>query len=134
MSLKLATVALLVREYDEAIDWFRDVLGFRLAEDLPLGGGKRWVRLRMEAGGAALLLAKADGADQLASVGRSAGGRIAYFLETDDFDGSLARLKRYGACLLEEPRSEDYGRVVKFADLYGNGWDLIEPANSTGEQ
>jgi catechol 2,3-dioxygenase-like lactoylglutathione lyase family enzyme len=134
MGIRLGTVTLLVRDQDEAIGWYREALGFELAEDSKLDRGRRWVRLRAGDGGADLLLAKPSTEEQEWALGRAAGGRIAYFLETDDFDSMLVRMRRYGVRLLEEPRTEAYGRVVKFADLYGNGWDLIQPARLTGEQ
>jgi catechol 2,3-dioxygenase-like lactoylglutathione lyase family enzyme len=125
--MRIATLALLVRDYDEAIDWFTRCLGFELAEDIDMGGGKRWVVVKPPGGaGAALLLAKAVG-EQVDAIGRQAGGRVFLFLETDDFDGAYQRMTREGVTFRETPRSEAYGRVVVFEDLYGNPWDLIEP-------
>jgi catechol 2,3-dioxygenase-like lactoylglutathione lyase family enzyme len=124
---RVATVALLVRAYDEAIDWYCDRLGFRLADDVDLGGGKRWVTLEPGQGGARLLLAQAEGALQAARVGDQAGGRVFLFLETDDFDRDYAAMAAKGVAFREEPRREAYGTVAVFADLYGNLWDLIEP-------
>jgi len=125
---RLATVALLVRDYDEAIAWFTGVLGFVLLEDAPREGGKRWVRVGANAdgGGAALLLARAVGDEQLAQVGRQAGGRVALFLEVDDFAGEFAVLAARGVQFAERPRAEPYGQVAVFVDLYGNRWDLLE--------
>ena len=123
----LALVALLVDDYDEAKAWFSDRLGFVVKEDTGRGGGKRWVVLSMGKG-ADLLLAKAEGGMQTAQIGKQAGGRVGFFLETDDFDRDYAMFRDAGIIFLEQPRNEDYGRVVKFADLYGNKWDLIEPA------
>ena len=117
-------VALVVREYDEAIAFYRDVVGFRLVEDTQLAA-KRWVRMRGE-GGAELLLSRAVG-DQADVVGKQAGGRVFLFVHTTDFDADVARLRAANA-LTEEPRSEAYGRVVVFADLYGNRIDLVERA------
>jgi catechol 2,3-dioxygenase-like lactoylglutathione lyase family enzyme len=125
--MRIATLALLVRDYDEAIAWFTRCLGFVLVEDIDMGGGKRWVTVRPSGGaGAALLLAKATG-EQQAAIGRQAGGRVFLFLETDDFDGAYQRMTREGVTFRETPRSEPYGKVVVFEDLYGNPWDLIEP-------
>lgn len=125
--MKIATLAFLVRDYDEATNWFTRCLGFELTEDIDMGGGKRWVVVR-PAGqdGAALLLAKAVG-DQADAVGRQAGGRVFLFLETDDFDGAHRRMTREGVTFREAPREEAYGKVAVFEDLYGNPWDLIEP-------
>jgi catechol 2,3-dioxygenase-like lactoylglutathione lyase family enzyme len=130
---RLAAVTVVVRDYDEAISWFRDALGFGLVEDSPLDGDKRWVRLRADGGGAELLLARAASGEQSQAVGRAAGGRVAYFLETDDFEATLAQMRRMSVEFLEAPRAEAYGRVVKFVDLYGNRWDLIQPATPDGD-
>ena len=124
---RLSLTALLVRDYDEAIDWYSRFLGFRLVSDDDQGGGNRWVVIEDEAG-RGLLLAKAKRPEELAAVGNQHGGRVGFFLETDDFDAALDRLKSAGSDLDEEPRHEVYGTVVVFRDLYGNRWDLIEPA------
>lgn len=123
----LATVALLVADYDEAIAWYTQKLGFALAEDVDLGGGKRWAVVTAGARGARLLLAKATGAEQAARIGDQAGGRVFLFLDTDDFTRDHAAMTEAGVRFLEEPRRETYGTVAVFADLYGNRWDLIEP-------
>lgn len=128
MMSRIATIALLVRDYDEAIGFYRDVLGFLLVADTPLGDGKRWVVVAPEGGkGAALLLAEAAGAAQAARVGDQTGGRVGFFLETDDFARDHARFSAAGVRFLEAPRHEPYGSVAVFEDLYGNKWDLIEP-------
>ena len=124
---RIATVALVVGDYDEAIRWYTDKLGFALAEDADLGGGKRWVTLEPGDGGARLLLAKADGARQTARVGDQTGGRVLLFLETDDFFRDHRAMLAKGVSFKEEPRSEAYGTVAVFSDLFGNLWDLIEP-------
>jgi len=126
MSLKVATVTLVVDDYDRAIEFYRDVLGLELVADTPLGGDKRWVAVA-GAGGARLLLAQADGDVQAAAVGHQTGGRVGFFLETDDFERDHARLVEAGVRFLEAPRHEAYGSVAVFEDLYGNRWDLIEP-------
>jgi catechol 2,3-dioxygenase-like lactoylglutathione lyase family enzyme len=124
----VATVSLLVHDYDEAIAWYRDRLGFALAEDVDLGAGKRWVVVAPAGGrGARLLLAKADGEAQSARVGDQAGGRVFLFLETDDFARDHAGMLARGVRFREQPRHEAYGTVAVFEDLYGNPWDLIEP-------
>ena len=125
MHRSLATVTLVVPDYDEAIHFYVGTLGFRLAGDIDLGGGKRWVTVSVE-GGARLLLAKADNDAQAKRVGDQTGGRVGFFLETDDFARDHAALVERGVRFLEEPRYEPYGTVAVFADLYGNTWDLIE--------
>jgi catechol 2,3-dioxygenase-like lactoylglutathione lyase family enzyme len=124
--VRLSLVALLVRNYDEAIDWFMRALGFRLASDDDQGGGKRWVVIEDEAG-RGLLLAKARKPEELAAIGNQHGGRVGFFVEVESFDAALERLKSAGVSFDEEPRDEPYGKVVVFRDLYGNRWDLIEP-------
>jgi catechol 2,3-dioxygenase-like lactoylglutathione lyase family enzyme len=128
MKLSIAHLALLVRDYDEAKDWFTRRLGFVVLEDTPLSAEKRWVRVAPPGGGTALLLARAKGPVQEAAVGDQGGGRVWLFLETDDFERDYGTWKTRGVQFLEEPRSEPYGKVVVFSDLYGNRWDLIEPA------
>lgn len=123
-ALTLAT--LVVRDYDEAIAFFTGALDFELRADDAMGGGKRWVVVapRGERGGG-LLLARAANDAQVAHVGDQTGGRVAFFLEVDDFDAAYSRLRAHGARFTEEPRHEAYGTVVVFLDLYGNKWDLI---------
>jgi catechol 2,3-dioxygenase-like lactoylglutathione lyase family enzyme len=129
MSRSITKLALVVRNYDEAIAWFSRCLSFELIEDADMGNGKRWVVMRPPGErGAALLLAKAVGARQEAAVGNQSGGRVFLFLETDDFDRDHARMTREGVRFLETPRTEAYGKVAVFEDLCGNRWDLIEPA------
>jgi catechol 2,3-dioxygenase-like lactoylglutathione lyase family enzyme len=127
--LRLALVTLVVEDYDEAIAYYTGVLGFELVEDTDLGGGKRWVVVRPHddsQNSAALLLARAVGEHQASRVGDQAGGRVAFFLHTDDFEREYARLAQAGVEFTEEPRAETYGRVVVFRDLYGNRWDLLQ--------
>ena len=119
-------VAVLVREYDEAIAFYRDVLGFTLVEDTPLAN-KRWVRLA--GGGCDILLSRAIGAQE-AYVGQQAGGRVFLFLRSHDFDRDVARLRAAGVVFTEEPRAESYGRVAVFEDLYGNRIDLLDTTKS----
>jgi catechol 2,3-dioxygenase-like lactoylglutathione lyase family enzyme len=121
-------VSLLVRDYDEAIDFYCGKLGFSLIEDTPLGSGKRWVLVAPPGEGTArLLLARADGAAQGARIGDQTGGRVGFFLETDDFARDYTAFSERGVSFLETPRHEVYGTVAVFEDLYGNRWDLIEP-------
>lgn len=123
---RLALTALLVRDYDEAIEWYTRVLGFQLTSDEDQGGGKRWVVIEDEAG-RGLLLAKAKKPEELAAVGNQFGGRVGLFLHVEDFEAAYRRLVAAGAQFDEGPRHEPYGTVVVFRDLYGNRWDLIEP-------
>jgi catechol 2,3-dioxygenase-like lactoylglutathione lyase family enzyme len=120
----LAATTLLVRDYDEAIDYFTKTLGFALTEDTPLGNGKRWVLVSPGAG-TALLLARAT-PGQEGHVGDQTAGRVAFFLHTDDFMRDYTGMKARGVRFIEEPRHESYGTVVVFEDLYGNKWDLVE--------
>ena len=126
MAQSIATVALVVADYDEAIAFFVGKLGFGLLVDDDLGQGKRWVVVAPAGGGAQLLLARADGVEQLAHIGDQTGGRVGFFLETDDFARDHAAFLERGVRFLEEPRSEVYGTVAVFLDLYGNRWDLIQ--------
>jgi catechol 2,3-dioxygenase-like lactoylglutathione lyase family enzyme len=124
----LNLIALVVRDYDEAIAWFTQKLGFALVEDVDQGR-KRWVVVAPNGGaGARLLLARADGPEQQARIGDQAGGRVFLFLESDDFARDHAEMIEKGVRFLETPRREAYGTVAVFEDLYGNRWDLIEPA------
>ncbi|HEY1176467.1 MAG TPA: VOC family protein [Phytomonospora sp.] len=123
----LGEVVLVVRDYDEAIGYYVDKLGFELVEDTVMSPTKRWVKVRPAGtGGAALLLAKADGEHQESRVGDQTGGRVAFFLYTDDFHRDHARMLAAGVVFEEEPRHEPFGTVAVFADLYGNRWDFIE--------
>lgn len=124
----LAAVTLVVADYDEAIAFFTQALGFTLVEDSPLGGGKRWVVVRPGEGGASLLLARAAKPEQEARVGDQTGGRVGFFLHTSDFDAYYQRLRDHGVRFTEEPRQEAFGKVVVFLDLYGNKWDLVSAA------
>ena len=126
MSRHLGMITLVVRDYDEAIAWYTKVLGFSLVSDTPLSDAKRWVVVAPEKGDSRLLLAKADGEMQEASIGNQTGGRVALFLQTDDFAQDYATMMKDGVRFLEEPRHETYGSVAVFEDLYGNKWDLLE--------
>lgn len=129
MHQTIARITLVVPDYDQAIAFYRDSLGFELLDDLDMGGGKRWVVLRPRgARETALLIAKADGAAQMAAIGNQAGGRVAFFLQTDDLARDHAAMLTKGVTFLEEPRHEPYGIVAVFADPFGNLWDLLQPA------
>ena len=127
MRHSIATVALVVRDYEEALAYFTTVLRFQVREDRQLSPDKRWL-LVAPAGstGAGLLLAKASGPEQAARIGDQTGGRVFLFLETDDFRETHRHLTAHGVTFVEEPRNESYGTVAVFLDLYGNKWDLIE--------
>lgn len=128
MAQSLAHVALLVRDYDEAIAYFTGALGFELIADEPRGGGKRWVLVGPRgAHGSSPLLAQASTPEQEARIGDQTGGRVFLFLHTDDFWRDYRAMQARGVRFKEEPREEDYGTVVVFEDLYGNRWDLLQP-------
>ncbi|MEU5808693.1 VOC family protein [Streptomyces sp. NPDC059650] len=129
MSAHIALTALLVRDYDEAIDFYTRALGFTLVEDTPRPDGSRWVVVRPQgATESALLLARAKDGAQQDRVGDQTGGRVGFFLHTDDFARDHARMTKEGVRFMEEPRHEPYGSVAVFEDLYGNRWDLLQPA------
>jgi catechol 2,3-dioxygenase-like lactoylglutathione lyase family enzyme len=129
MPRHLATVTLLVHDYDEAIRFFTEALRFDLVEDTPRGAGKRWVVVAPSRNaGATLLLAKAADDAQKAAVGNQAGGRVFLFLQTQDFAADHAHMKAHGVRFLEEPRHEPHGTVAVFQDFCGNRWDLLQPA------
>ncbi|SFC79925.1 Catechol 2,3-dioxygenase [Devosia psychrophila] len=128
MTQSLATVSLLVTDYDDAIAFYCDTLGFNLVADTDMGGGKRWVVVAPAGqSGAQLLLAKADGPAQIAAIGNQGGGRVMFFLNTSHFIRDHAAMLENGIKFLEAPRQEPYGTVAVFEDLYGNKWDFIEP-------
>ncbi len=127
MSQRIGAIALLVRDYDEAIAYYTRVLGFDLIEDTPLPDEKRWVLVGPANGqGTALLLARAVGEAQTARVGNQTGGRVFLFLHTDDFHHDYDVMGARGVTFAEEPRHEPYGMVAVFVDLYGNRWDLLQ--------
>ena len=127
MKQHIGAVALVVRDYDEAIAWYRDILGFDLVEDTDMGQGKRWVVVAPPGRPQTrLLLARAVGEAQRSAVGRQAGGRVFLFLETDDFARDFAAMTARGVQFREAPRREPYATVAVFEDLYGNPWDLLQ--------
>jgi catechol 2,3-dioxygenase-like lactoylglutathione lyase family enzyme len=126
VSQRIASITLVVADYDAAIAFYTQTLGFELLEDSPRENGKRWVRVAPAGAETALLLAKADGAQQNARVGDQTGGRVGFFLHTDNFARDHAAMIANGVQFLEAPRSEAYGTVAVFQDLYGNRWDLLE--------
>ncbi|HUA81842.1 MAG TPA: VOC family protein [Dyella sp.] len=128
MQHTIAAIALLVRDYDEAIAFFTECLDFELVEDTPLGGGKRWVLVSPPgARETRLLLAQASTSAQDVCIGEQAGGRVFLFLHVDDFYARYEAMRSRGVRFLERPREEPYGTVAVFEDLYGNKWDLLQP-------
>jgi catechol 2,3-dioxygenase-like lactoylglutathione lyase family enzyme len=132
---RVALVTLCVDDYDDAIRFYTEALGFRLVEDTPRPDGSRWVVVEPGTGeastggtGTGLVLARAKDEEQRARIGDQTGGRVGFFLHTDDFARDHARMTAAGVTFLEEPRHEPYGSVAVFQDLYGNRWDLLQPA------
>lgn len=125
--MKIAAVTYLVKDYDEAIRWFVDVLGFELRQDQKLDADKRWVLVAPPNAETSFVLAKASGANQIAEIGKAAGGRVAFFLHIDHFDATYKELLKRGVQFSEIPRRESYGMVAVFEDLYQNSWDLLGP-------
>ena len=134
-AVHLGLIAIVVREYDPAIRFFVDGLGFELLEDsLALtndGRPKRWVVVRPPGAATGVLLARADGNDQAAIAGKQAAGRVGFFLHVEDFDAAYARMAAAAVQFLTAPRAEPYGHVAVFADIAGNKWDLIGPRRKT---
>lgn len=134
MKQTIANISYVVNDYDEAIAFFVEKLGFDLVEDSCLEQeqpGKRWVVVKPKGtSGCSLLLAKAVGEDQLSAVGSQAGGRVFLFLHTDDFWRDYEAMRSKGVAFMETPRKEIYGTVAVFEDLYGNTWDLLEPSTN----
>ena len=131
MTLSIGLVTLVVHHYDEAIAFFVDRLGFSVMQDDALEPGKRWVVVAPPGGkGPGLLLARAADAREAAAVGNQSGGRVGFFLMTDDFGRDHSVFEKRGVTFREAPRSEAYGKVAVFEDLYGNLWDLIEPRSA----
>jgi len=129
--MHLEQMALIVSDYDEAIAFYVDVLGFEVVEDSPAetndGRPKRWVVVRPPGAQTALLLAQADGERQSGAVGDQFAGRVGLFLRVDDFDATYERMRAANVEFFGEPREEPYGKVVVFADVAGNRWDLLGP-------
>jgi catechol 2,3-dioxygenase-like lactoylglutathione lyase family enzyme len=130
MNQQLGQLSLLVKDYDEAIHYYTQTLGFELLEDTPLTDTKRWVRVAPKGSACQLLLAKAANETQLSQVGHQAGGRVFLFLYTDDFWRDYENYRSRGVVFIREPAEESYGIVSVFSDLYGNLWDLIQPTDS----
>jgi catechol 2,3-dioxygenase-like lactoylglutathione lyase family enzyme len=131
VSAHLEHTALIVESYDDAIRFFVDALGFELVEDSPSttndGRPKRWVVVRPPGAQTGLLLAQADGEEQMVAIGRQHAGRVGLFLRVDDFEVAHRRMVDHGVEFVTEPRDEPYGRVAVFLDIAGNKWDLLGP-------
>lgn len=127
MTAFISAATLVVPDYEAAISFYVDVLGFDLVEDVKLDDRKRWVKIAPAGAQTAILLAQADGDAQLKAIGNQTGGRVSFFLQTDDFERDYQRFVAGGVRFMEEPRDEPYGIVVVFSDPFGNLWDLIEP-------
>ncbi len=131
MNQKIAHIALLVRDYDEALDFYVNKLGFELIEDTILSDTKRWVMIAPKVEGTCcLLLAKAASDEQKSRIGNQSGGRVAFFLFTDDITRDIRRLRENEIRIIRKLKQEEYGQVMVFADLYGNLWDLIQPTEN----
>ena len=128
MKQKIGNIALVVEDYDEAIEFYVNKLSFDLIEDTQLDENKRWVVVSPKGSNESrLLLAKADNSDQKSRIGNQTGGRVFLFLFTDNFERDFNNLKRQNVTIIRKPKDEVYGKVLVFSDLYGNLWDLIEP-------
>ena len=125
MAMEFAMTTIVVDDYDRAIDYYTNTLGFTLTEDTVLSPEKRWVTVRPGTNGASILLARAATEAQASRIGNQTGGRVGFFLHTDTFDADYARMKAAGVVFIDLPRTEEYGKVIVFVDLYGNKWDFI---------
>ena len=125
MAMEFAMTTIVVDGYDRAIDYYTNTLGFTLTEDTVLSPEKRWVTVRPGTNGASILLALAATQEQASRIGNQTGGRVVFFLHTDTFDADYARMKAAGVLFIDLPRTEEYGKVIVFLDLYGNKWDFI---------
>ena len=124
--MRLGLTTLVERDYDEAIRFYVDAVGFELVSDDAQGPDRRWVVVAPPGRSAGLLLARADTPEQVAAIGNQTGGRVGFFLYSTDFHSQLTRMRAGGVEFLEEPRDEPYGMVCVWRDLYGNKWDLLE--------
>ncbi|MHA8067136.1 VOC family protein [Aquirufa sp. ROCK2-A2] len=135
MNQQFFQMALVVADYDEAISFYTQKLGFELIEDTVLSPIKRWVVIQPKGtSGAQLLLAKASGEEQVSRIGNQTGGRVFLFMHTDDLDRDYQNLIANNVQIIREPSQEEFGKVLVFADLYGNLWDLIERGEVEGNR
>jgi len=136
--MRLDLIAIIVEDYDRAIEFFTRALGFDLVEDSPSltndGRPKRWVVVRPPGAQTGVLLARADGEHQTAAIGHQVAGRVGFFLHVDDFDAAYGRMTNAGVEFVTRPRTEPYGRVAVFLDIAGNRWDLLGPADGPNQQ
>ncbi len=130
MTFHLFQIAVLIDDYDRAIKYYTEVLGFDLVEDTQRSETKRWVIVRPPGSACSLLLAKAVNEEQQSRIGNQTGGRVFFFLHVDDFDTYFQRLSTHKVNIIRGPSDEDFGRVAVFEDLYGNLWDLIQPTTA----
>ena len=126
MTTHIHAITLVVPDYDAGLAFYAGIMGFTVTADHDLGDGKRWVLVEPTGGGAQLLLAKASGAEQEAAIGNQTGGRVGFFLNTDDFDADHAAMVSAGVTFEEAPRTESYGKVAVWRDPFGNRWDLLQ--------
>ncbi|WP_420863278.1 VOC family protein [Algirhabdus cladophorae] len=126
MARHIHALTLVVPDYDAGLAFYVGVLGFDLISDICLSETKRWVLVAPKGAQTNILLAQADGPDQAAAIGNQTGGRVGFFLGTDDFEADYAAMKANGVRFLEEPRHESYGSVVVWQDPFGNKWDLLQ--------
>ncbi|MEM9349561.1 MAG: VOC family protein [Pseudomonadota bacterium] len=126
MTTSLHAVTVVVPDYDAGIEFYVGKLAFNLTADHDLGGGKRWVLVEPPGGGTKLLLAKAAGEQQQAAIGNQTGGRVGFFLLSDDFEADYAKMRAAAVDFEEDPREETYGKVVVWRDPFGNRWDLLQ--------
>lgn len=127
MKQTIAHIAIVVNDYDDAIAFYTEKLNFELIEDTPLSDTKRWVLIAPKGStGTKLLLAKASNEQQQQAIGNQTGGRVGFFLQTDNFDRDFEQMKARGVKFSREPTVQEYGKVAVFEDLYTNQWDLIE--------
>lgn len=123
--MEFAMTTIVVDDYDRAIEYYTNILGFTLTEDTVLSPEKRWVTVRPGKLGGSILLARAASDEQKTRIGNQTGGRVGFFLHTDSFDSDYSRMQAAGVVFIDSPRTEEYGKVVVFIDLYGNKWDFI---------
>jgi len=128
MNQSIFQIALIIDDYDKAIDYYTSVLGFDLVEDTVRSPTKRWVIVRPRGGsGCKILLAKAKNEEQESRIGNQTGGRVFIFIHTDDIERDYKNLTKHNVAIVRGPITEDFGKVIVFQDLYGNKWDLIQP-------
>jgi catechol 2,3-dioxygenase-like lactoylglutathione lyase family enzyme len=125
--MRLAHIALLIEDYDEAIEWLTRCLDFKVLEDTPMEG-KRWILMQPQGGGCSFVLSKAKNTRQRIGVGNQFAGRVGFFLHTDDFAAAESRLRQNDVRIVREPEDHPYGRVLVFKDMWGNMWDLVQPS------